>query len=264
MTRNEEREAFTIENRGERIFGILHRPVNTAKAPIIVFCQGFEGNKCGKLGLYVSLAQELAKAGFIVARFDYRGSGDSEGDTNQLTIEDKVSDTLCVIEYLSKDPQVNRDQVGILGRSLGGAIAILAAHAYANIHSIVLWAPVFDGLHWKELWIKSQQEPSSKGVQEELKKIPGEIPNKEFLKQLFSLNLGDKLPALQSTPLLHIHGEKDSIVNIGHADAFKSACQSFQKSKFVRLPSTDHDFSLSPERFKAVHETVDWFKDTLR
>ena len=34
-------------------------------------------------------------AGFVVLRFDFRGSGESEGDFSQVTIEGEISDGLA-------------------------------------------------------------------------------------------------------------------------------------------------------------------------
>lgn len=261
MKKCEERESFTLTIGDEKLFGILHRPLKIKKAPAILFCQGYEGNKCGKLGLYVDLAKELAKAGFIVARFDYRGVGDSEGDPSIISMQDKIDDTLEVIKFLASDSQVDPSRMGILGRSLGGAIAIKAAGACKSISAIVLWAPVFDGKQWLELWEKQQVSNSS--VTEEMKNIPGEIPNRKFLSELFALSLSSELNFINNVPLLHIHGEKDNVVKFCHAINYKKACDAFKVASFVRLSETDHDFALSPDRKTAVSLTIEWFKQHL-
>jgi uncharacterized protein len=259
----ETREAITIEHKGDKIFGILHRPINAIKSPAILFCQGFEGSKTGKLNIYVLLAQELTKRGFTVLRFDYRGTGDSEGDSKTLSFQDKVDDAIRLLEFMAEDPLIDSARIGIFGRSLGGAIALLAGKSYQKIKSFVLWAPVFNGEQWLDLWKKLRQNPSDLVVKEEMQRIPGEVPNEFFLKQLFALNVAEALEFFRSRSLLHIHGALDRVVNRSHSENYQKVCQDFSGAKFLMLPHSSHDFALSPDRSIAEKETVDWFSSTL-
>ncbi|KIC72144.1 alpha/beta hydrolase family protein [Candidatus Protochlamydia amoebophila] len=263
MQKIEEREAITLTNQGEKIFAILHRPLKTTPVPAVVICSGFGGTKSGKFRIFVNLGKELARQGIAVLRFDYRGAGDSEGEFEDLTLESKLSDTLACLNFLSKDPQIDLNRIGILGRSLGGAIAVLAACEYPSIKSLALWAPVFTSGPWKKLWDLIQSNPSLLATNEILKHLPSLTPNKEFLKQFFELNIEQKLTHIKNVPILHIHGEKDLIVKIEHAKAYKNARESIENTKFILLPQSDHDFSDKSEREKALQETCTWFKETL-
>lgn len=117
MEQVELREAITLENNGEKIFGILHRPLHASHVPAVVICPGFAGNKCGKFRMFVTLGKELAKQGIAVLRFDYRGAGDSEGEFRDITLEGKISDTLKCLNFLADDPQIDSSRLGLLGRS---------------------------------------------------------------------------------------------------------------------------------------------------
>lgn len=263
MHKIEEREAITVINQSQKIFGILHRPLSKNKVPAVVVCPGFAGNKCGKFRLFVTLGQELAKLGIAVLRFDYRGAGDSEGEFYELTLEGKVHDTLACLEFLSQDPQIDSTRLGLLGRSLGGAISILTAKEYKNIKSIGLWAPVFFSTPWKELWnsLKNHQIDSSA-----LKEIPlpDHVPNLQFLEQFFKLNLENELEYLKNIPLLHIQGELDAIVKMDQAEAYKKARHGNEKTRFIQLPNSDHDFSNFYEQKIAIEETCKWYQQTLK
>lgn len=264
MNKEETREAITLEHKGEKIFGILHRPLNAEKTPAILFCQGFGGNKCGKLDIYVSLAKELTKRGFSVFRFDYRGTGDSEGNSKILTLEDKIEDAIVALKFIESDSHIDSSKIGVFGRSLGGAIALLAARRYGNVKTFALWAPVFNGEQWLELWKSLKQDPSNVQIKQELKKIPGEIPNESFLKQLFALNVTESLVHFRSIPLLHIHGEMDQVVKKSHTEEYRKVCKDFPNKKFVQLAEASHDFAFSPDRPIAEQETIEWFVETLR
>jgi alpha/beta superfamily hydrolase len=264
MQKVEIREAMTLENKGEKIFGILHRPLHLRHVPAIVICPGFAGNKCGKFRIFVTLGKELAKQGIAVLRFDYRGAGDSEGEFHDITLEGKISDTLKCLDFLANDPQIDSSRLGLLGRSLGGVIAVLAARRYQAIKSLALWAPVFRSDPWRELWesFKSNQQ-LDQAKQDILRNLPANLPNLEFLSQFFRLNLQDELEKIKHIPLLHIHGEQDRIVRIEHAKDFERVRTGVDNTRFVQLPKSDHDFSDFGEQAIAIQETCQWYQQTL-
>lgn len=264
MQHEESREAITLSNHGEKIFGILHRPLVSEPVPAIVICPGFAGNKCGKFRMFVTLGKELAKKGIAVLRFDYRGSGDSEGEFREITLEGKTSDTERCLEFLFNDPQIDASRLGLLGRSLGGAIAVLAARRVPFIKSLALWAPVFKSDPWRELWESFQSNRQlDRDKQEVLRNLPANVPNVEFLNQFFKLDMEKELTGLKHIPLLHIHGEQDTIVRIEHAKDYEKARNGLDNTRFVHLPRSDHDFSDAHEQIIAIQETCQWYQKTL-
>jgi uncharacterized protein len=264
MQKVEIREAMTLENEGEKIFSVLHRPLHSQPVPAVVICPGFAGNKCGKFRIFVTLGKQLAERGIAVLRFDYRGAGDSEGEFHDMTLEGKVSDALKCLNFLAKDPQIDPTRLGLLGRSLGGTIAVLVARRFRMIRSLVLWAPIFRSDPWRELWesFNSNQKPDQI-KQEMLPPLPVDIPNLEFLSQFFTLNLQRELEELKQIPLLHIHGELDHIVKIEHAKDFEKARLGLDNTRFIQLPKSDHDFSDFREQAIAIQETCQWYQQTL-
>jgi hypothetical protein len=259
----EVREAITLENHGEKIFGILHRPLHAKRVPAVVFCPGFAGNKCGKFRIFVTLAKELAKRGIAVLRFDYRGSGDSEGEFHDITIEGKTSDTIKCLNFLANDPQVDSSRLGLLGRSLGGVIAVLAARRH-SIKSLALWAPVFTSEPWRELWESYQSTHQlNQAHRDTLRHLQAHVPNLEFLNQFFKLNLEHEMEELKNIPLLHIHGGQDQVVKIEHAQDYEKARVGLENTRFIQLPRSDHDFSDPGEQAFAIQETCHWYQQTL-
>lgn len=264
MSTCEMREAITLQNNGEKIFGILHRPLLEGPVPAIVICPGFGGNKCGKYRLFVTLGQALAKKGIAVFRFDYRGAGDSEGEFEDITLDGKVSDTMTCLNFLENDPQINRHRIGLLGRSLGGVISLLTAERHGHIKSLALWAPVFTSAPWRDLWMAYQSKGMTAEIAEAINnKFPLGVPNAHFLTQFFKIDMTKTLDHLREVPLLHIHGERDQSVTIDHADGFKQARAGIEHSKFINLPKGDHDFSNRDEQMIAIEESVKWYRNTL-
>jgi pimeloyl-ACP methyl ester carboxylesterase len=106
-------------------------------APAIVWLGGFRSDMTG------TKAQALAEwawsqgRGFV--RFDYFGHGESSGDFAQGTVTRWRDDALAVIDELT------RDELVLVGSSMGGWIACLAAMARpARIKGMVLVAPAPD------------------------------------------------------------------------------------------------------------------------
>ena len=259
----EQREAVTIINQGQKMFGVIHRPLQKGKRPAVLFCSGFAGTKFGKYRLFVKLSEELARRGILSLRFDYRCTGDSEGNFQDATFEGEVNDTICALEYLADDPQVDLTQLALFGRSLGGAVAILAAKRYQGIKSLVLWAPVFCADEWKNLWEASKTKKLDPFQAQILKALPGQVPNLQFLQEFFNIHIADTLIALKDVPLLHLHGEIDSVVKISHADGYKHSRASSPNTRFIRLAHSDHDFGNTDDQKIAIAETCDWLEKTL-
>ena len=260
----EKREWVTLENGGNKIFGVMHRPLSgPARKPAVLICHGFGGNKCGKHRMYVNLSTALAKAGIASLRFDFRGSGDSEGEFYHMTLDGEVSDALKALDYLTDNSEIDSSRIGILGRSLGGAIAVMTAKRYARAKSMALWAPVFSGKQWQEIWAKRQTE-IVQPLEEEYIHFNGEPTNITFVKQFFGMRLDQELPALHGMPLIHFHGEKDNMVTPEHAKAYRQYREgAVAPSRFVSLPRSDHDFSDPEEQLRMITETSQWFVETL-
>lgn len=264
MGKYEDRESVVLENEGLKLFGIFHRPHATPPFPALLICHGLGGHKAGKYRLYVTLAEQLCKAGFAVFRFDFRGSGDSEGDFSDMTIESEVSDAMVAFRYLKSRPDVDPKRVGLFGRSVGGMVGLIAASRLGWVKSIGLWAPVYDGNPWYEQYQRLHSEDVPPEHREERMRINGQVPGKEFFVELFGLHMDDNLKRLDSVPMMHIHGDQDRIVTAYHADHYSKIRQHAKGlNRFICMENSDHDFTNAKERQEATATTIDWFSKTL-
>ncbi len=260
MSRFEEREWVNFENYGQKLFGVLHRPLNgKEKLPGVIIYHGFAGNKIGHKRLYVATAEQLVGAGFAVLRFDFRGCGDSEGNFAETTIETLVDDGMLALDWFEKAPRIDKDRIAIIGSSLGGAISVLAAKKHKNIKCITMWSAIANGRQWQEEWEK--QFPGEQPFDN--MDYQGTITSKAFVQQLFSLKADEDSDTLQHIPILNLHGEKDLIVPVHHSDAYKKHRQKAPNTRFVRLPNSDHVYTDMPERQKMIDETCSWFQKNL-
>jgi len=180
----ETRESVQFTSEGDKIFGILHLPLNVKNPPLVVVCHGFAGEKTGKFRIYVDEAELLSQQGIATLRFDFRGCGDSEGSWFDMTIGNEVEDTLRALEFVETLP-VDQSRIGILGKSMGGLVAVIAAGIRKNIKSMALWAPAFHADQWKELWGILQDPETSDEVRAEIMQFDGMHANEKFLCEFF-------------------------------------------------------------------------------
>ena len=264
MHKFEERDSVILNNEGQKIFGVIHRPIVNSKYPVVLICHGLGGHKTGKYRLYVNLAQSLSAVGIGSLRIDFRGSGDSEGNFSEMTIEGEVSDAVLALDYLNNDPHIDQKRIGLFGRSFGGVVAVMAAQRFAKIKSMALWAPVFNGDQWKEQWNTLNTPQYTDSQREELMAVNGMTPGSNFFQELFALKLEEGCLALNEIPLFHAHGKKDEMVHLSHAQKYEEARKCAKgETKFILLPKSDHDFSNFEEQRFLLNETTDWFKKTL-
>lgn len=95
------------------------------KFPAIAVSGPFGAVKEQSSGLY---AQQLAERGFLTIAFDPSFTGESGGEPRRVASPDiNVEDFSAAVDFLSVQPNVDADRIGILGICGWGGIAIQAA-----------------------------------------------------------------------------------------------------------------------------------------
>lgn len=92
--------------------------------------------------LYRQLSTQLAARGICSLRFDYRGSGDSAGDSLALDWQDCLADIRSAAAELRA--RSGCTTLAGFGAQLGGSLALAAANA-TGFAQLLLWDPVLDG-----------------------------------------------------------------------------------------------------------------------
>jgi hypothetical protein len=99
--------------------------------PGIVVVHGWESNR----GRTFAHVRYLNAAGFHCLVFDVRGHGDSPPETLPINVPEFAEDTAAAVHWLAARPEVSG--VGVLGHSMGGAGAIVAAAREPEIGAVV-------------------------------------------------------------------------------------------------------------------------------
>ncbi|MFZ0565858.1 MAG: alpha/beta fold hydrolase [Chlamydiales bacterium] len=263
LEKTEMRESITMENNGQRIFGILHRPLQETPSPIVVFCHGFASSKHGTQRAFVYLAEALARENIASLRFDFRGAGDSEGNLSELSFNDLVADAVTALNYLPNLEKIDMERVGLFGSSLGGAIAVFSAanNPDRGIKALALWAPVASGELWYRDVIRQNPEFANANVSKAFSSFRGETINPHFREQFGQMHAARMMGDLYDLPILHMHGENDTTLSLNHQSEFRKYAN--PKCRFISYPQTEHAFGCAQVFSEVVTECVGWFKKNL-
>jgi len=127
--------------------GVVDDPSASGPHPVVLMLPGWEHQtRLGEIGavdLYAQLADRLAAAGYLVARFDARGTGASEGDAATATLADLVSDVEACATAVSALGEADGDQLYLLASGLGAHVAAGVVDAgEVGVAGVVLLAPI--------------------------------------------------------------------------------------------------------------------------
>jgi len=126
---------------GEDLFGLYHATSGSARSAVLM-CPPLGQDMIRSHRVYRQLADALAQQGIAALRFDYYGTGDSAGDSDEVDWARCLADMVAAAGELRARSGCTR-LIGF-GARLGGSIALNAA-ATARLSELLLWDPVMDG-----------------------------------------------------------------------------------------------------------------------
>lgn len=259
MNKNNEVYAEVI-SRGQTMRGMVHRPADFSAArryPAIMMWHGFTGSRVEPHRLFVKTARHLAQNGFIVARFDFVGSGESDGEFQDVTPETEIQDALQVIHWISGQAGVDRTKLGLIGLSLGGLVSACAASRSTQISALVLWSATasID----RSLALRITPEAEAFLAQNGFVDWYGTIVSQAFFDEARKT---DPLKALANYKgdALVLHGDEDKTVTLDHAHDYH---QALPQSKLHIIQNADHTFNRSDWEKELMETTVEWLKQIL-
>lgn len=112
--------------------------------PAIVFNHGYiPPNVYRTTERYIAYVDEIAKAGYVVFRIDYRGHDASEGEaTGAYGHPGYQIDALNAVASIKQLPEVNPDKIGMWGHSMGGYLTLRTMVISKDVKVGVIWAGV--------------------------------------------------------------------------------------------------------------------------
>lgn len=191
-------------------------------------------------------ASFLNKAGFNILMFDFRASGESEGKFITFGNEEK-SDLSGAVQYLRQRGNIEMDKIGLLGFSMGGAVALLTSSDLPEAKAIVINSSF---AHFKSV-IKQNFNNYFKG----LPFFPMGLVVLWLMKMRTGTNYPNidpilQLPKLKARPLMVIHGAQDKRIPV--EDAFEMYHQAPWLKEFWLVKEAAHEdvYSITKEMYE--------------
>jgi pimeloyl-ACP methyl ester carboxylesterase len=230
----------------QRIAGFLESPssADSQNPPGILVCHGMLSNKDSRK--HQQFSERLAACGFLVLRFDFSFVGESEGKLEEMTFTGEVEDLQSAVSFMRTH---TNGPLGLIGSSMGSAVAALYAAQDPQIAALVLMA---------SLARPGDHSPNTEAIYREQGFIDTPLGHID-LGLLDDAKQQDVLGSIAKTKasVLLIHGEKDELIPVQEAmDLFHAAGGS--KSIHI-MGDADHRFSQDEHVDECARLIVDWF-----
>lgn len=243
-----------IGSQGHRLAATLHRPPSRAKGSILL-AHCFTCSK--DLHTMTRLTAGLVDEGYAALRFDFTGLGHSGGDFAETSVSANVSDLARAAATLI---EMGFGPCGMIGHSLGGAAAILAAGRLKTVRSLITIGAPSDVTHVTNLFAGDLDELEREG------RATVTIGGRSF-----ELNAGfvedlerhDVLSSASSLdrPYCTVHARDDTVVTFDNAERLNRAAT--EPKRLVALASGGHLFTDKAAAEEVLVAVTTWFNETL-
>lgn len=224
---------FTFPNsEGTILSAQMEWPANQEPHSYAIFAHCFTCNK----NFYAvrTISRAMANRGFAVLSFDFTGLGRSEGKFQDANLSGNVDDIIAAASFL-KD---KFDAPSLLiGHSLGGAAAILAAGEIDSVRATATVGAPSEAEHVTKLF--EEHLPGIENAGAAKVHLGGRpfLIKQQFVDDLRNHAITAALKKLRKAILI-LHSPQDAIVNIDNAAALYE--QAHHPKSFVSLDGADH------------------------
>jgi alpha-beta hydrolase superfamily lysophospholipase len=232
-------ERHTVVHPAAELALVLHLPARPGRVPCVVACHGLGASKDSDK--YLLLGAEFPATGLALARFDFRGCGESSGVEDATTVATRLEDAHAVVTYLARHPRLD-GRFGLLGSSMGGYVALHLAAELDDRPPVVTWnAPS----NLEDLMDTASTDTPGLGVA-----IALEVATHRYAQ------------APAGIPrLLVIQAEADDVVPVEHGTALFA--RAAEPCDLVIVPGADHRLTEPTHRKDAVARSIAWFRQFL-
>jgi pimeloyl-ACP methyl ester carboxylesterase len=130
-----------IENDGRIVPATVVVPAGEGLFPAVVINHGHGGSR-EENGGFAGVAEALANKGILSIRMDFPGCGESAEPFTENYLSNMTSDSNASLDYILENYNVDEENLGIFGYSMGGRIALEIVREDDNPYkAMVLLAP---------------------------------------------------------------------------------------------------------------------------
>ncbi len=268
---------------GRPLHGIVSLPSTPGPRPVVVIAHGFKGFM--EWGFFPYAAELLANRGFVAVRFNFSGSGMQPGDElvsdpqafRADTYARELEDLSAILHALGDEiapGRVDANNIGLLGHSRGGGVALLTAADELwkeRVRALVTWSSIgrvdYVAEDQRKLWRQ----------QGELEVVNGRTGQRLMLGPELLAEVEPPIAAhldipaaaaRRGAPWLQIHGENDEAVALEEAHRLAEAADGVHELKVIAAGShtfgARHPFAgPTPALIETLNATQTWFRRYL-
>jgi len=195
---------------------------------ILIFVHGLGGNR----EEFLDEAAMLAGHGYGALLFDLRNHGQSEGTITTLGYTE-VDDVRGAVAYLLTRPEVNPERIGLVGSSMGSAVAIRATTRIPGIRAVVAQS-AFSSLEENV----QQGTRALTGLPLPLAPLVIWFGEREAGIRLRQVRPIDDVGHIAPRAIMFIHGEQDPVVDVSNSLQLYEAAR--EPKALVLIPNAAH------------------------
>lgn len=246
------------------ISGILNLPTGQGPFPALVLAHGHIDQAIYTNGRGLTREQDyLARAGYVVLHTDYRNHAQSSDDPNN-EVDLRLGYTEDVINAVhalrASSLRIDKQNIGLLGRSMGGGIAYNVLVAQPGlVKAAVVFAPVSsDAVDNFNRWVR--RDSQNQGVSRQIiSRYGAPEKNPGFWRNLSARNFFGRV----TEPLLIHHGTADDTCPIAWSRTTETALKAEGKSVLMyTYPGEHHAFG--PDWPLSMRRTVSFLDNRLK
>ena len=146
-----------------KMFGCLHLPAGDPVGGVVI-CSSIQAEFLKNLRREVLLGRALSQRGIAAVRWHYRGAGNSDGSSEDMTFDTMHADTEAATRLLQDATGVK--QLAFAGTRWGGLVAATVAAGHPGA-PLALWEPAADSSrYFREVFRSRQIRELKEGSQE--------------------------------------------------------------------------------------------------
>jgi hypothetical protein len=244
--------------------GIVYVAQGAGPHPIVILLHGYPGHERNG-----DLAHALRRAGWDVLFFHYRGAWGSEGKFSFSHALEDVESALEFARSASFETKFRADpaRIALVGHSMGGFLAILAAAANPNVRCVASVAGANLGLMGQaaaDPTRRAEFEKALGGWSGPIRGASGKKLVAEMITNAKSFDTTQRAAALAARPVLLVAGARDKVTPPPvHHDPLVAA---FAAAGAAHTDSVvlDADHAFSDKRIALAHAVVGWLGSECR
>jgi dienelactone hydrolase len=289
-----EHQSITIWSQGSRLAGDIYKPKGlkaTDKVPGILMVPGWGGSK-NNIG--EKYAPYFAQKGFVVLTFDFRTWGESEGHllaveplapieaSKDITVKtthvrdiinpfSMSADVRAALHYLGGEPQVQANNLGLWGTSMGGGLGLVVAANDDRVKAFVSQMSPVNYAHNLKAFGPGKMRmvetltargviPPYPGPKSKVNPMLKGFPDWVAMKRFDPLSHADTLVAAT----LIIDAEEEALFDITqNGQLLHERIKSRVDSRYMTFPGKHYDMYKGDNLEGARSEALQWFIKNL-